>query len=153
MGVYAFCPKCEEKVMVGFHQYYLESDPAKFFHFLYCGKCDLILNMDRWVKVTVVQHEDEEDVGCVPPFWVSILNLLPHKMLSWFNRLSRWATGSYFMPDPTTEMEVPEIVDSVITQVEKMSGENFSGDYKDFEEFMDRGIKAIVQPGEHVHAH
>ncbi len=153
MGVYAFCPKCEEEVMVGIQQYVLESDPAKAFHFLYCGKCDVVLNMNRWVKVTVVKFEDEANVGQIPPFWVRILNALPRRLLCWFNRVSRWTTGSYFMPDPTTMMDVPEIIESIVTQVEKMSGEKFSGNLEDFEEFMDRGIKAIVQPGERIHAH
>lgn len=50
--------------------------------------------------------------------------------------------------DPTAEVEIPEIVESIITQMDRMSGEKFSGDDKDFAEFMDRGAKAIIKPGD-----
>jgi len=47
MSVYAFCPKCEEKVMVEFNRYLLGTDPYKCLIFVNCGKCGMVLNLDK----------------------------------------------------------------------------------------------------------
>jgi hypothetical protein len=151
MGIYTFCPECEEKVKAGINRYEMESNSEKILYFLYCGKCDLTLNLFRWVKVTVVKFEDEEYAKEDTSFWEIVLGKLPIKVLFWLNSIRRWMTGEYGVPDPTLVMDVPEIIDSVVTQVEEMSGEKYSGDYDEFDQFMDRSLKVICETGEQVH--
>lgn len=153
MGVYVFCPECEKKVMAGIQEYVVEPYHDKVFIFIYCGKCEMVLNLDRRVKLTVVKFEDEDEdkVRSISHFWVRIINILPVNFNFWLNRFKRWTKGSYYMPDYTTVMDVPEIVESAITQIEEMSGEKFGGDFNDFEIFMDRGVKAIVEQEEQIH--
>ena len=99
-----------------------------------------------------MDSEAEEDVDHASNFWVKVLNLLTPWMLSLLNRALRMTTGSCLMPDPTTVMEVPEFMDSVIKQVEDVSGEKFSGVQDEIDEFMERAKNALDRKGGHANA-
>ncbi len=154
MGVYAFCPNCEEKTMVWIDHYYLRENEETAFSFVLCGCCGAALNMDRWVGLTVVDHEEEPGEDQVSPWLNLVFKKLPFRWLVFYNRLASRIGASCILPDPTTIMDVPEIMESFIVQVERHSGEKFGGDIEDendFREFVERSFDIICAKTEAAH--
>jgi hypothetical protein len=151
MGVYAFCPVCEAEVLAEFSQAPFAAQAEFPVDILVCGRCFRWLNLHRWVRVRFVPSDRDENRLSL---WAAkLLDMVPTGITySRFSLSVQRLFGCYLVPGPIPGIEVPEIVESLFTQIAKYSGLPLPGISEDQEVFWRSAVRVLVNKGLEVNA-
>lgn len=149
--IFAYCHYCEDQMMVEYDRIVLGRNPKAVLEIVSCGKCRKVLNSEGWIKLTkspVVQKEVKASW-----FWAFLFTALPQGWIGTVNKAIAWLSGSYLVPAVLDEVEVPEIVESALVQLERISGEKYEGrHWEDLEEYLRRCIRIALRAKEVTNA-
>jgi hypothetical protein len=140
MSLYTFCPLCEEKTLIGLSRRVINGRPEAELIVISCGKCEKVLNYKRWARVERVESKGNEVTGWAEKFY----RLLPRPLFTALVRVMIFFSGGYLVKTSTDDGDLPEIIDSYISQLERLSSLHFDG-IEDDEAYIRRAVQKIVE--------
>jgi hypothetical protein len=145
MSLYTFCPLCEEKTLTGLSRRVINGRPETELIVISCGKCDKVLNYKRWARVERVESKGNEVTGWALKFY----HLLPRPLFTALVGVMIFFCQGYLVKTSTNDGDLPEIIESYFTQIERLSSLPYDGLEPD-ETYIRRATQKIVEAYPHV---